>query len=480
MRHLTAVPSDPDELRAFFEQLAAETPTHRVSPFANGEIALPTPPETVRELTVRVALRGASPPIWRRLAVAGDTTLDALHEVLQIAMGWTDSHLHRFYPGSEDRGSYFVTDDDLEEGDEGTPEMDVRVDQVLREPGDRLCYEYDFGDGWIHDVRLESVTDLSGDPLPRCPDGRMACPPEDVGGISGYEEVVAWHRAGRTAAALPPHVHSVERLVDRLPDDFDPDAFDATDVDLRFRAADMAERLLGRLRPELVELLGRLDPAGTELAMQWVTAIADEPPSTEDVTAATHHWRVLLDAIGDGVKLTSAGYLPPAVVQQMFDVFSPGEWWPSKGNRENHTPPVARLREAAQRLGLVRKVEGELSPTASAQELDGDPAGLFAHVADRLPLGKAEAEQEAGWFALLGLAAGASDDDLHDGIAHLLTARGGELGEGEPLSSWHVHDLTQLTIVVVIGPEGCFRVHSDLPAWVPRIATQILVNTEQS
>ena len=480
MSHLTPVPSDPDELRAFFEQLAAETPTHRLSPFANAEIPLPPPPEDVAELTVRVTLRGANPPIWRRLVVAGDTTLDALHEVLQIAMGWTDSHLHHFFPGSEHRGSYFVTDYDLEEGDEGTHEEDVRVDQVLREPGDRLCYDYDFGDGWTHDVRLESVAEVSGDPLPRCTDGRRACPPEDIGGIGGYEDVVAWHRAGRTAAALPPNVHSVERLTDWLPADFDPDAFDAAEVDLMFRAADQAQQLIDRLRPELVDLLGRLDPVGSELVTRWVTAIADEPPTADDLAAATHHWRVLLDAIGDGVKLTSAGYLPPAVVQEMFEVFSPGEWWPSKGNRENHTPPVARLREAAQQLGLLRKSKGELTPTAAALEAAGDPARLAAHVAARLPLGKAEVEQEAGWLALLGLAAGASDDDLYDGIGALLDARGWGTPDGEPMHSGDVHDLTRLTIVAVTGPEGYFHLRRALPAWVSRVATQVVVDTEDS
>lgn len=205
MRHLTPVPSDPEELRAWLQQMqeSAGSPDLLAGFEDNEQVDLPDPPDTVRELTVKVTLRHTKPPIWRRLVVAGDTTLDAFHTVLQVAMGWSNSHLHRFYPGPDDRGPYFVTDFDQEEGDDGTPEDAVRVDQVLREPGDRLWYDYDFGDGWSHDVRLESVADISGEPLPRCLAGRLAGPPEDVGGLGGYEEVAAWHRAGRTEEAFP-------------------------------------------------------------------------------------------------------------------------------------------------------------------------------------------------------------------------------------------------------------------------------------
>src|SRR5690242_10538694 len=113
-----------------------------VLPFRNAEIKLPDPPEAPALLTVKVSLRGAKPPV---------------HDVVQQAMGWFDSHLHRFYPGTDDRGSYFVTGFDLDEGDDGTPEDAVRLDQLLRAPGDRIRYEYDFGDGWSHDLTLEQV-----------------------------------------------------------------------------------------------------------------------------------------------------------------------------------------------------------------------------------------------------------------------------------------------------------------------------------
>ena len=425
MSHLTPVPSDPDKLLAWIQQQGPSAAQQFMSDLLeNAGIDLPDPPRTVRELTIKVALRGAKPPIWRRLVIAGDTTLDTLHDVLQTAMGWTDSHLHRFYPTADDRGAYFVTEYDEEEGDKGTPEAAARLDQVLREPGDRLCYDYDFGDSWSHDVRLEAVSEVSGDPLPRCTGGKKACPPEDVGGIWGHAEVAAWHRAGRPADAIPEPFESVEHVVDWLPLDYDPDAFDVAETDLMLRAAQDSRQLIEGLRPELAELLDGLAPIGSILARQWVAAIPDEPASSEDIAAATEHWRVLLDAVGPRVKLTSAGYLPPALVKQMVDVLGLDARWFGKGTRESDAPPILHLRTVAQQLGLLRKAKGELTPTTKALATGGDAADLSRFVLGRLPLGSDAGAKEAGWFAMLGTTAQLSGSVLHEGVATLLNARG--------------------------------------------------------
>lgn len=89
-------------------------------------------------------------PVWRRLELPGDLTLPRVHDVIQAAMGWTDSHLHRFRTGSDPRSAYFITEFDLDDGDDGLLENDVRLDQLVAEKGDQLWYEYDFGDGWDH------------------------------------------------------------------------------------------------------------------------------------------------------------------------------------------------------------------------------------------------------------------------------------------------------------------------------------------
>jgi hypothetical protein len=143
---------------------------------------------------VRVDLDGSSPPIWRRLLVASDLRLDELHEALQIAFGWHGGHLHDFREAGDARhAERFVSEPEFGDDDlDGTPETKVHLDQVLFEPGDRLIYTYDFGDDWQHTIRLEEV-------LPQDADarrvsvigGRRAAPPDDCGGVFGYQMLLA-------------------------------------------------------------------------------------------------------------------------------------------------------------------------------------------------------------------------------------------------------------------------------------------------
>lgn len=148
----------------------------------------------------KVALDEAKPPIWRRLSLRGDLTLEQTHDYLQAAMGWTDSHLHHFEPGPRKQrwtGKHFVTAFDLEEGEEGTPEADVRLDQVLRTTGDRLFYTYDFGDDWAHTITVETMRPATDeDPDALCHRAVRACPPEDVGGIRTWP-------SGRSTTTCP-------------------------------------------------------------------------------------------------------------------------------------------------------------------------------------------------------------------------------------------------------------------------------------
>ena len=135
-----------------------------------------------RVYRLKVTLRGSRPSIWRRVEVSADVTLFKLHQILQIVMGWTDSHLHHF-----ERGNTYYGQPDPEFGMQRQNERRVQLAEVLRKPKDRMHYEYDFGDGWEHDVVLESITLAGpGEHLPRVLAGKGACPPEDVGGIGGY------------------------------------------------------------------------------------------------------------------------------------------------------------------------------------------------------------------------------------------------------------------------------------------------------
>lgn len=173
-----------------------------LSPFGAELLAGLRPPASSRRprreqevtLRVRVDLVGAKPPIWRRLELSSSLYLDELHEVLQEAFDWDDTHLHQFAVGSTfDPGvEGYLCPFDEEEGEPGVPTREVRLDELLVEPGDRLDYVYDFGDGWEHVLKLEAVLERGPDaPWARCTGGRREAPPEDSGGLWGYEEALA-------------------------------------------------------------------------------------------------------------------------------------------------------------------------------------------------------------------------------------------------------------------------------------------------
>lgn len=188
----------------------------------------PTPTE-VGGFRVRLDLLGAKPPVWRRLDLPGDLSLPQVHDVIQAAMGWADSHLHQFRTGSDPRSPHFVTPFDIEEGEDGVLEDGVRLDQLLADEGDRLWYDYDFGDGWEHILKVEEVLD-EPPPAARCIGGRMACPPEDCGGIGGYEELAAWVRSGHDEALLPGVFDDAAHARDWLPMDWHPGHFDVDET----------------------------------------------------------------------------------------------------------------------------------------------------------------------------------------------------------------------------------------------------------
>lgn len=135
---------------------------------------------------LKISLRGVSkPPVWRRVAVPADITLDLLHEVILGAMGWHGGHLHVFSTGWEEYGT---PDPDLGLGH--ADEAAVRLLDLLSAPGDKLRYTYDFGDGWEHDLQLEEILpETPGSTYPSCVAGKGACPPEDCGGTWGYAEL---------------------------------------------------------------------------------------------------------------------------------------------------------------------------------------------------------------------------------------------------------------------------------------------------
>lgn len=131
---------------------------------------------------IKIVLRAVRPPVSRRVQIPGEATLAELHDVVQAAMGWTNSHLHEFDIGGARYGQP-DPDWDTDVADETNAKL-FRLVGV----GDKVEYVYDFGDNWRHTLSVEKiVTPKVGVRYPRCVAGRRACPPEDVGGPWGYD-----------------------------------------------------------------------------------------------------------------------------------------------------------------------------------------------------------------------------------------------------------------------------------------------------
>ncbi len=170
-----------------------------------------------RIFQIKVGLKGSRPAIWRRLLVRDTISLLEFHDLLQFAMGWEDCHLHQFVKEKSRSGRARA------EMSEIRNEERTKLQDVLRKPKDRMLYEYDFGDGWLHNIVLEKV--LDGDPNGKYPwllAGKGACPPEDCGGIGGY-----YHLLEVLGDSDDPEY---DELSEWLGEDFDPKAFDAEEM----------------------------------------------------------------------------------------------------------------------------------------------------------------------------------------------------------------------------------------------------------
>ena len=134
---------------------------------------------------LKVVLAGSEPPIWRRIQVPGDFNLASLHHVLQRVMGWEDCHLHEFMINQTSYGSAASSDGLF--APKMLDESNVRLKEVLPPAGKSFQYVYDFGDDWIHEIKVEKISPPEkGASYPRCLEGENACPNEDSGGIYGH------------------------------------------------------------------------------------------------------------------------------------------------------------------------------------------------------------------------------------------------------------------------------------------------------
>lgn len=198
------------------------------------------PPPLIHAYTVR--LLEIEPAIWRRIEVPESYSFWDLHVAIQDAMGWLDYHLHEF-DLFDRRRRQDVRIGIPDEEDYLEPPLlagwKVKVTRYFKRPGDRARYLYDFGDGWVHDVQLTAIA--LADPgldYPRCTAGARACPPEDCGGVRGYERLLKiladakHHDRRETIAWLRGHA---KNYYPYRPDRFDPQGVEFHDPAVRLR-----------------------------------------------------------------------------------------------------------------------------------------------------------------------------------------------------------------------------------------------------
>jgi len=168
---------------------------------------------------LQISLKGAKPPIWRTIKVDENYRLDRLHQVIQIAMGWWNAHLHEFR--IQERSIGMVLDDLFLDAPEVEDETKLYLRDFDLNVSDVFFYLYDFGDNWEHTVKLVKMEQGILE-YPICTDGRKACPPEDCGGIWNYFDLLK-------ILKNPKHPE-YESYIEWLPADFDPQVFSIAEI----------------------------------------------------------------------------------------------------------------------------------------------------------------------------------------------------------------------------------------------------------
>jgi hypothetical protein len=223
-----------------------------------------------------------------------------------------------------------------------------------------------------------------------------------------------------------------------------------------------------------MNLMQRLHRLGAPASLELLERAALDQPVAIDQEAATsmvlpYSW--LLDRVGDaGIKLTAAGYLPPAVVVAAMAEAHLDDDWFGKGNREDHTQPVFELRESAMRLRLLRKLRGALVLTPAGRALRGSAEPLWWHLATHLHDGATDVESDAGGLLLLAVAAGEPID--HQEHRDFVTQWMLQLGwrsreEGEPIDEWSVFSAMRNTLSLLQRIDAVPKVRYSRPAQVP-------------
>ena len=258
---------------------------------------------------IKVMLNDSKPPIWRRILVADTTTLAKLHDILQTVMGWTNSHLHHFIINEEFYGSPEYD----EFGDMGTKnETRFKLNQFVNRTGFKFRYEYDFCDSWLHDLVVEKILPAEkGKQYPVCLAGKRACPPEDVGGVWGYQDFLK-------TVSNPKHPEYAE-MREWIGGDFDPERFNLNAINASLqhpRRARMGEQDFHE--PDLLpgeEVLAKI--------ANWVSGLDEKQIALTESLAVRRDMVTFLNYLKEKrpIGTQSTGNLPLKAVREICGQF---------------------------------------------------------------------------------------------------------------------------------------------------------------
>jgi len=321
---------------------------------------------------IKVSLIGAQPSIWRRLLIEPNTTFKDLHQIIQVAMGWQASHLHLFQ--ADDGRLIGDPAEDFEGMMNFMDESALPVSSVLSSEGQKLKYEYDFGDSWEHEVKLEKIlTGEEAESLPICIKAARQCPPEDVGGLYGLYEFLD----AMEDAAHPEHVAVREWCGG---EQFDPDFLDLDQIndDLLERDALFSETG-PEFAPQASDFLG-LSPNQVHELLQnplncpsvFKPLFDAEAVSRElDTAPIMRMAKALIGEMGDnGIRLTGKGNLPLKHVKAMIEAGGEDIVFPiaayGAARSEEHVLGANLTRLLLEIAGYTKKEKGRLLLKKSA------------------------------------------------------------------------------------------------------------------
>lgn len=296
----------------------------------------------------KITLPSPTQEIWRVVLIPVNVDFGSFHAVIQVAMGWQNAHLHEFIDGKTRICGEELLDDEFLGPYEGLDEGDTFLSDIFKRKGKKIIYHYDFGDSWEHEIKYEGLVSIEDEiDYPTCIAGAGACPPEDSGGIYGYEGILE--------ILKDPDHDEHEDYTDWLGEDFDPNAFDIEEVNDMFQswsdmpdAMDLIESFGSMSEEEIMEVLQEMtdqipkeelqsineglsglnllqmkslieEPLSPRSSLIFATELADELLDTSPYFLCAEYLLEEIKNQGE-LKLTATGNLPMKLIKRIYEL----------------------------------------------------------------------------------------------------------------------------------------------------------------